>query len=185
LAGVFDREGSAMSMSCKHWALLLAACLIVSACSASHDIERESESLNGGRGGSTHAGSGGAARAGSGGRAGSSGGAGIAGSGGGTVPTVQCGSDTCTGASFLGFITFPACCSDAGNCGVDLTDYGGNGCSEKNAPGTADSSCPGASIAGFLTLSGCCRPDGTCGAMDTFIGLGCAAIGTDAGTCTP
>jgi hypothetical protein len=177
-----------MSMSCKQWGSLLAASLFIAACSASHDIAGEAEPLNGGHAGTNHAGSSAAGNAGgaggNAGRAGSAGGAGNAGSTG-MAPTVQCGGETCTGGSVLGFITFPACCSDADKCGLDLSDYGVDGCSEKGAAGKADSSCPGATIASFLPLSGCCRSDGTCGAMDTYIGLGCAAIGTGAGTCTP
>lgn len=146
--------------------LLGVTLLLCVACSESHDVDRDTEGLTAGTGGS-----GGSAKAGAGG----------GGTGGGTA--LDCG--TCTGSNLFG-IAFPACCTEGGKCGTDLSSFGLAGCQEANAPGSANAACPSQSIAGFLTLEGCCRPDNTCGALDTYLGLGCVSAGTATPTsCEP
>jgi hypothetical protein len=164
----------------------LIAIAALSACTESHDVdETPSGSEEGGSGGSrSQSGTGGGGRGGSGNSSGGRGGSGNLSAGGsaGMAAPVECGGTPCAANAFL-----PACCTSDGKCGLSLAGLGvGEGCSEMNAAGTADTACPGQNLGGFLQLEGCCRPDGTCGVLDTFAGLGCASLGAEMATrCSP
>jgi hypothetical protein len=158
--------------------LLGLVCLLAPACTKSHDIELDDQSLTGGTGTRPTAG-----RAATGGRSGTAarGGSAAAGRGGSAT-----GCNNCQPLSLAGFLTLPACCTEDNRCGADSTSLGAPGCVEIDAPGELDPACPGASLMGFLTLQGCCRPDGTCGVLDTFLGLGCTSgLTAEEVTCTP
>lgn len=144
------------------------AVAVLSACTESHDVDEPGGSDEGGSGGSrAQSGASGAGR-------GGSGNSNPGGSGASTAP-MECGGTACTANAFL-----PACCTSDEKCGLSLSGFGlGEGCSEMNAAGAADTACPGQNLGGFLQLDGCCRPDGTCGVLDTFAGLGCASLGTE------
>jgi hypothetical protein len=121
---------------------------------------------------------------------------------GGGVPSIQCGSDTCTGLTLGGQFPINPCCSTEG-CGLNLESSVANfvsidpGCYAVGQAGKADATCPTYTVAnplgGTLDFQGCCRPSGECGfAIDTsgFGGpnLGCvpqACNGGAAKTCTP
>jgi hypothetical protein len=157
------------------------ALVTLAACTESHDVEETpSGTEEGGSGGSSpRAGSGGAGGTSNAGRGGTA--APRAGSGGSAVAPVECGGTSCMGNALL-----PGCCTSDDKCGLNLASFGvGTGCSEMNAPGTANASCPGMSFMGFVQLEGCCRPDGTCGVLDTFTGLGCAQLGASEMRCEP
>ena len=123
--------------------------------------------------------------------------------GDGGAPTIQCGTNTCTGLSLGGFVNINPCCTVDG-CGMNIDQAVSNligiapGCYGVGQAGAADTTCPMYSIAnpiggGNIDFPGCCRPDGECGfAIDTsgFGGpnLGCVpqeCNGGPAKTCTP
>jgi hypothetical protein len=165
------------------------------------DAGRAERGGTGGRAGSSAAGRGGtggrassaAGRGGTGGRAGSSS-AGRTGSGGrpgsaagrGAAGSNSTGCNTCAAPGALaGLIQATSCCTASNTCGLTAPSVGIADCLPLDAPGTENATCPKVSIAGLLDLAGCCTADGTCGALDTFVGLGCAKVATDAATCTP
>jgi hypothetical protein len=153
--------------------------LVLSACTESHDVEATSGEEGGSGGSRAQSGSGGGGRGGS----GTSTAGGNANAGGsGAAATVECGGSMCMGNAFA-----MACCTTDKKCGLDLSAVGfGSGCSELNAPGTANTACPSQNLMGFLMFDGCCKPDGTCGVLDTIAGLGCTSTGAAMGTrCTP
>ncbi len=120
----------------------------------------------------------------------------------GGVPTIQCGSNSCSGVSLGGLLTVNPCCTTDG-CGmnIDASVSGligiAPGCYGVGQAGKADTTCPMYTVAnplgGTIDFPGCCRPDGECGfAIDTssFGGpnLGCVpqeCNGGPAKTCTP
>jgi hypothetical protein len=87
---------------------------------------------------------------------------------------------------FAGLLGATSCCTSENACGLSATALGVVDCFPLNAPGAADTTCPAVDIAGLVTLNGCCGPDGMCGALDTYVGLGCAAVAVgDPVSCTP
>jgi hypothetical protein len=118
------------------------------------------------------------------------------------LPTIQCGSNSCTGFSAGGLLTVNPCCTPDG-CGLNIESSVSGllgitaGCYGVGQAGKADTACPEYSVAnplgGTIEFPGCCRPGGECGfAIDTssFGGpnLGCVpqeCNGGPAKTCTP
>lgn len=118
------------------------------------------------------------------------------------LPTIQCGSNSCTGISAGGLLTINPCCTLDG-CGLNIESTVSGligisaGCYGVGQAGKADTTCPKYTadnpLGGTIEFPGCCRPDGECGfAVDTssFGGpdLGCVpqeCNGGPAKTCTP
>lgn len=101
---------------------------------------------------------------------------------------ILCGATTCLPTKVSGRSTpLPVCCSENGNCGVDLShvnypiSLSRAGCVALKASGELDAQCPDhtqAIMRARLHFPGCRRPDGTCGHQIDLVGvnLGCTDL---------
>jgi hypothetical protein len=125
--------------------------------------------------------------------AGTCGSGGSGGSGGAPPGPIECSGRSCQPLVLPGaFPPVAACCTEAGQCGLDANFLAENGanvtefCQARDQPGEVDSACPASAPVAApnttltFTFKGCCRAEtGTCGyLLDRAaglieIGLGC------------